>query len=245
VSQSGFSLEEAGKVIRASHSKMSRLEARPCRLQGPRHHRSADPLRSDDEQERDSLRALARQASGQGWWHDYSDILPAGLRHTSASKRQPPRIRRLLRSSSFPACCRQRLTPAAVTVTGSLGRPPGGKNRAPGKAMRMAPSVQLLRGPRAPQLWAVDWTRRCLRRPVGGASVMREQLEHLIECAPMAERDAPGHRRFQAGGHPPAAGGPFSILRFAEADLPDVSILEQLTSAMYLDKRELFDHYLV
>ena len=32
--------------------------------------------------------------------------------------------------------------------------------------------------------------------------------------------------------------GPFSILRFAERDLPDVVYLEQLTSAtLYLDKR--------
>ena len=49
---------------------------------------------------------------------------------------------------------------------------------------------------------------------------------------------------FQRGGHA-AAGGPFSILRFAERDLPDVVYLEQLTSALYLDKREDVDHYLM
>ena len=48
---------------------------------------------------------------------------------------------------------------------------------------------------------------------------------------------------FELGGHA-AAGGPFSILRFAERDLPDVVYLEQLTSALYLDKREDVDHYL-
>jgi Domain of unknown function (DUF5753) len=42
-----------------------------------------------------------------------------------------------------------------------------------------------------------------------------------------------------------AAGGPFTILRFAERDLPDVVYLEQLTSALYLDKREDVDHYRV
>ena len=40
------------------------------------------------------------------------------------------------------------------------------------------------------------------------------------------------------------AGGPFSILRFAEPDLPDVVYLEQLTSALYLDKPETVDSYL-
>ena len=33
-----------------------------------------------------------------------------------------------------------------------------------------------------------------------------------------------------------AAGGPFTILRFPEPDLPDVVYLEQLNSALYLDQ---------
>ena len=33
-------------------------------------------------------------------------------------------------------------------------------------------------------------------------------------------------------------------MRFSEADLPDVVYIEQLTSALYLDKREDVDHYL-
>ena len=47
---------------------------------------------------------------------------------------------------------------------------------------------------------------------------------------------------FQAGGHA-AAGGAFTILRFPEQDLPDVVYVEQLTSALYLDKREDVDEY--
>ena len=69
----------------------------------------------------------------------------------------------------------------------------------------------------------------------------RREFEYLIECAAMPNvtlQVIP----FHAGGHS-AAGGPFSILRFAEADLPDVVYLEQLTSAIYLDKRDTVDHY--
>ncbi len=47
---------------------------------------------------------------------------------------------------------------------------------------------------------------------------------------------------FRAGGHP-AAGGQFTILSFAEADLPDIVYLEQLTSAVYLDKKRDTDNY--
>ncbi len=41
-----------------------------------------------------------------------------------------------------------------------------------------------------------------------------------------------------------ASGGSFTILRFAESDLPDVVYLEQLTSAVYLDKRSDVENYL-
>ena len=44
------------------------------------------------------------------------------------------------------------------------------------------------------------------------------------------------------GGHP-VSGVPFTLLRFAEPDLPDIVYLEQLTGALYLDKRRDVDHY--
>ena len=82
-----------------------------------------------------------------------------------------------------------------------------------------------------------------LRRLTGGAEVMRAQVDHLLEVS--------GRRHvvvqmvpFHLGGHA-GAGGPFSILRFArESEVPDVVYLEQLTSALYLDKRSDVDDYL-
>ena len=47
---------------------------------------------------------------------------------------------------------------------------------------------------------------------------------------------------FLTGGHA-AAGGAFTILRFPLADLPDTVYVEQLTSAIYLDKRDDLDRY--
>ena len=41
-----------------------------------------------------------------------------------------------------------------------------------------------------------------------------------------------------------AAGGSFTLLRFAEPELPDFVYIEQLTSALYLDNRQDIDHYL-
>lgn len=99
---------------------------------------------------------------------------------------------------------------------------------------------ELLRRSEPPHLWVVV-DEAALRRPIGGPEVMRGQLTALIEATKSP------HVRLQvvpftAGGHA-AAGGAFSILRFGDQDLPDIVYIEQLTSAIYLDKREDLDHY--
>jgi hypothetical protein len=83
------------------------------------------------------------------------------------------------------------------------------------------------------RLWAViDET--ALRRPVGGTAVMKAQIAHLIEAS------RPSHVNVQvlplsAGGHA-AGGGGVTMLRFGEAELPDVVYMEQLLTAVYLSK---------
>jgi hypothetical protein len=99
----------------------------------------------------------------------------------------------------------------------------------------------MLTGREPPQVWSVV-DEGALRRPVGGRAVMRAQLNRLIEVAELRHVTVQvvpfGH-----GGHA-AAGGSFTVLRFGEADVPDVVYIEQLTSALYLDKREDVDHYM-
>src|SRR5580692_7000548 len=89
---------------------------------------------------------------------------------------------------------------------------------------------------------AVSEDEIALRRPVGGREVARRQLQHLIR---MAEHPVVTVQilPFTAGPHS-AMGGPFTILRFAEPDLHDVVYIEQLTSALYLDKPSEVDSYL-
>jgi Domain of unknown function (DUF5753) len=81
-----------------------------------------------------------------------------------------------------------------------------------------------------------------MRRPVGGREVMRGQLERLIEATKLPNvtlQVLP----FGAGAHP-AMQGSFSILRFADRELPDLVYLEHLTNAVYLDKRDEVERYL-
>ena len=91
-----------------------------------------------------------------------------------------------------------------------------------------------------PTLWAVI-DEAALRRPIGGERIMRGQIEHLIRIAELPNVTVQ-LLPYSVGGHA-AAGGPFTIVRFPESDLPDVVYLEQLTSALYLDKRNDLDQY--
>lgn len=81
-----------------------------------------------------------------------------------------------------------------------------------------------------------------LRRPLGNREIVHAQLHHLIE---MAQRPNITLQvvPFDIGGHA-ATVGPFAILRFSRSDLPDIVYLEQLNSALYLDKKRDTADYL-
>jgi transcriptional regulator with XRE-family HTH domain len=232
-----ITLEDAGRVIRASHSKISRLETGRV---GFKDRDISDLLTLygvTDEEERDALRALAQRANAPGWWHDYSDVLPSwfeayvGLEEVATQVRayEVQFVPGLLQSEDYAR---------AVTLLGHDAAPPREIERR--VRLRMA-RQKVLDKPDPPNVWAVV-DEAVLRRPVGSPAVMQGQLKHLIELAQLPYVTIQV-MPFQAGGHS-AAGGAFSILRFAEPDLPDVVYHEQLTSALYQDKPEVLDSYL-
>jgi hypothetical protein len=232
-----ITLEDAGHVIRASGSKMSRLETGRV---GFKDRDISDLLTLygvEDEQQRAALRDLARDASAQGWWHDYSDILPNWFEAYVGLEEAATGIR-AYEIQFVPGLLQTEDYARAVTLLGHGNAPADEIERR--VSLRMA-RQGLLTGPQPPHLWVV-LDEAVLRRSVGRPGVMRGQLKHLLEATEWPNvtiQIVP----FLAGGHA-AAGGPFSILRFAEFDLPDVVYLEQLTSALYLDKRDTVEHYL-
>ena len=228
--------EEAGEAIRASHSKISRMELGRV---GFRRRDVADLLRLygvTDQREQESMLSLADRANTPGWWHSYSDILPNWFETYIGLEEAASRIREY-EVQFVPGLLQTEDYARAVTLLGHPTAPGHEIERRVGLRMRRQ---SLLDADDPPHLWAVV-DEAVLRRPLGGVHVMRRQLKHLLE---MTERPDVTLQMvpFKLGGHA-AAGGPFSILRFAEPDLPDVVYLEQLTSALYLDKREDIDHY--
>jgi hypothetical protein len=229
--------DEAGYAIRASGSKISRIELGRV---GFKERDVADLLTLygvADPERREALLSLASRANVLGWWHDYADILASWFEVYVGLEEAASRIR-AYEVQFVPGLLQTEDYARAVTL---LGHPNATTEEIDRRVALRMTRQQVLSGEDATHLWAV-MDEAALRRPLGGVEVMRTQLDHLIEMAASPNvtlQIVP----FMRGGHA-AAGGPFSILRFAEPDLPDVVYLEQLTSAVYLDKAEDVDRYL-
>ncbi|GAB3488187.1 helix-turn-helix domain-containing protein [Nocardiopsis coralliicola] len=234
----GISREDAGYEIRASHAKISRLELGQVSF---KERDVADLLTLygvHDTEERASLLALARQANDPGWWHKYSDVLPSWF-EVYVGLEEAASIIRTYELQFVPGLLQTEEYARAVIMLGHGDAPTQEIERR--VALRMKRQRRLTEQG-APKVWAVV-DEAALHRPLGGNGAMRRQLEHLIEMSTLPNvtlQIVP----FAKGGHA-AAGGPFSILRFTGADLPDVVYLEQLSSAVYFDKPEETDSYMV
>jgi transcriptional regulator with XRE-family HTH domain len=225
----GISPRDAGDAIRASASKISRMELGRVGFK----ERDVDDLLTlygvTSADERESLMELAERANRPGWWHRYGDILPSwfevyiGLEEAASTLRvhETRCVPELLQTEDYARAALE------------LGRP-----MAPGDEIERRVSVlmrrqRILTRPDPPQLWVVV-DEAALRRVVGGQETMRAQIAALLKAASAPDitvQVMPPPRSAIA-----ALAGSFSLLRFAEPSLPDVVYTEQLTSALYLDK---------
>jgi transcriptional regulator with XRE-family HTH domain len=234
--RAGFTTEQAAEAIRASHSKISRMEHGRVSF---KERDIADLLTLygvASLTERQGLLALAREANTPGWWAGYSDILPNWLEPYFGLEAAASFIR-TYELQFVPGLLQTEEYARAVIRLGNAVSEDEVIRRTEARINRGL----LLDREEPPRKWAVI-DEAALRRPIGGRDVMRDQVRHLIK---MADHPAVTLQvlPFTAGGHR-ALGGPFTILRFAEPDLRDVVYIEQLTSALYLDKPTEVDSYL-
>jgi hypothetical protein len=235
-SDKGISREAAGHSIRGSHAKISRLELGRVSF---KERDVADLLTLygvTDPDARTPLLTLAQHANTPGWWHKYHDLLPnwfenyVGLEEAATAIRsyEVQFIPGLLQTCDYAR---------AVIMLAHGDAPDEELDRRIKLRLRRQ---QRLTEPNAPSLWVV-MDEATLRRPLGGKEAMRRQVEHLLQVTELPNvtiQIVP----FDRGGHA-AAGGPFTILRFDEAELSDVVYMEQLDSALYLHKREETQRY--
>ncbi|MEV4744600.1 helix-turn-helix transcriptional regulator [Streptomyces sp. NPDC049555] len=227
----GITREAAGYSIRASESKISRMELGRVSFKA----RDVEDLLTlygvGDPAEREALLGLAREANVAGWWHSYSDVLPGwfqtyvGLEGAASeiSIYEVQFVHGLLQTEGYAH---------AVVVRGQPGADAAETERR--VSLRME-RQKLLFSERAPRFHAV-LDEAALHRPYGDETVMRNQLQHLIDISEQPNVTLQV-MPFAHGGHAGESGA-FTLLRFPESDLVDLVYLEQLTSALYLDKAE-------
>jgi transcriptional regulator with XRE-family HTH domain len=235
--EKGITRDEAANVIRATAWKIHRLENGQV---GFKDRDLVDLLRLygiTNQQEIDSLLERAREANSPGWWFHYGDVVPPWFR-TYMDLESAASLIRTYQGQLVPGLL-QTADYARATIAGMLlpRTPEEVERRVTLKLARQ----QILTQPDGPRLWAVV-DEAAVRRPVGGEQVMREQLERLIDAAGMPSivlQILP----VSVGAHPALAGA-FSILRFADLELPDIVYVEHLVNAQYLDKRDDVNPYL-
>jgi transcriptional regulator with XRE-family HTH domain len=231
----GITREEAGYAIRASGSKISRMELGRVSFK-ERDVTDLLKLYGVDEDETATLVALAIQANSPGWWHKYGDVLPDWFQVYVGLEEAASLIR--LYEVQFVPGLLQTADYARAVVR--LGQPGAAPEEIESRISLRMGRQELLTKPGGPRLWAIV-DEAALRRPIGGREVMRAQLEQLI-LATEEPQVTLQVMPFRSGGHAAEAGA-FTIMRFPEPDLPDVVYLEQLTSALYLDKRDDVEKY--
>jgi transcriptional regulator with XRE-family HTH domain len=231
--RSGISAKQAAAAIRASESKISRIEL------GRNAIREIDVLHlltlyGVGPEDRAQLLRLAEQANKPGWWHRYQDILPdwfqvyVGMEEAARSicVYEPQFITGLLQTEEY-----------AAAVIALCDFP--AKDAERHVVLRKERQRRFREGKL--KLWVIlDET--ALRRPVAGVEVQIEQLIYLRKQSSTPELTLQVIP-YGMGGY--AAPGGFSVLHFADRALPDVVYVEHLTSALYLDKQIEVDRYLL
>ncbi|MFF3670316.1 helix-turn-helix domain-containing protein [Microtetraspora malaysiensis] len=232
----GVTRDEAGEVIRGSESKISRMELGRV---GFKERDVADLLTFygvEEPQARSAVMELVERANEPGWWHRFNDVLPAWFQAYVGLEEAAARIR-TYEVQFVPGLLQTKEYARAVITAGAVGAGP--EEIARRVDLRLG-RQRVLDGDGGPMFWAVI-DEAALRRPIGGVEVMRGQLQHLIDLMNQPNITIQ-IMPFSFGGHA-AEGGAFSILRFQDADLPDIVYVEQLASALYLDKRDEVDRY--
>jgi transcriptional regulator with XRE-family HTH domain len=186
--------------------------------------------------QREALLTLARQAKERGWWQAYGAVVPewfrvyVGLEAEASSIRvyESELVDGLLQTADYYRAFLH-TAPAA-----------GSNDEIERKIEVRLARQERLTGDDPPEYWAV-LNEAVIRRVVGGAEVMREQLDHIAEIAKLPHVTVQV-LPFSAGVHP-AMDGAFRILSFPETTDPDVVYMENQVGSLYLEQEPEIERY--
>jgi transcriptional regulator with XRE-family HTH domain len=234
----GLTIDEVGDKLECSASKISRIETGHVGVT-PRDVRDMLELYPVDDDQREALVQLARDARKKGWWHAYNEVFTGAFVGLESD-------------ASFLHAFQALLVPGLLQTEGYMRaiiraiRPDHTDEVIERRVTARLTRQKLLTDPQPPEYWAII-DEAVLSRMVGGPEVMRGQLMRLVEVGSLPHvtlQVIP----FGAGAH---AGmeGPFMILGFPEPADPDVVYVENTLSGSYLEEPPevyrytlMFDH---
>jgi transcriptional regulator with XRE-family HTH domain len=184
-----------------------------------------------DREQREALVQLAKDARQHGWWYSYRDVLASRYEMYIGLESEASTIRNF-QLAVIPGLVQ---TPDYARA---LVR--GGRFELDADAVDRLVEVrltrqQLLTKPDRPRFWVI-LDEAAIRRTIGGAEVMRAQLDYLNEVAGQSKTTVQVVP-YGAGAHPGTTGS-FVVLGFPAPADPDVVYLETIGGNLYVDKPE-------
>ncbi|MFG2602068.1 helix-turn-helix domain-containing protein [Streptomyces sp. NPDC048514] len=232
--RAGLTSGEAAHLVGWHQSKVSRIETGASGVKPADLRLLLDAYEVRDRHLRDLLLMLAGSEDTGGhnrWWHAYRGVLPPTYRDYISLESQASAMR-TVETTVVPGLLQTAEYARAVTraAVNDLA-----EDRLDVLVEVRLARQDVLRSQQPLRLCAV-LDEAVLRREVGGPEVMARQLERLCEAARLPQvrlQILP----FRAGAHVGLT-GPFVIFSFPSTSDLDVVVLDQLTSSLYLERKE-------
>jgi transcriptional regulator with XRE-family HTH domain len=232
----GMTAEQVADRLLVSQSKISRLENGRRSISQRDVRDLCNVYEVEDQRIVDSLMQMAKDSRQQGWWHAFGDVpysVYIGLETDAESLRvyEPQIVTGLLQTRTY----------AEAMIQGALPEtPPTEIDKRVEVRIRRQERITTDKNPL--RLWTV-LDEAALRRVVGSRSVMREQLEHLVEMGQLPHVTVQV-LPFDVGAHP-GINGQYAILEFVDAADSSVVYIEGVTSDLYLEKAHDVQKYTI
>ncbi|MEU6279219.1 helix-turn-helix transcriptional regulator [Streptomyces sp. NPDC047028] len=235
----GLTSGDAARLVGWHQSKVSRIETGASGVKPADVRLLLDTYGVDDGQLRELLLGLAgseHASARHRWWHAYRGILPPAYRDFISLESQASGMR-TLETTVVPGLLQTPEYARAVTRSAVEGLD---EERLDALVEVRLARQDVLRSDPPLRLSAV-LDEAVLRREVGGPEVMARQLRRLAEAARLPQvrlQVLP----FATGAHVGLT-GPFVIFSFPSTSDLDVVVLDQLTSSLYLERKEDLQAY--
>ncbi|WP_165956044.1 helix-turn-helix domain-containing protein [Streptomyces hainanensis] len=231
----GLALKDVAEPIRGSAAKVSRLE----RGVSPPKERDVEDLIAFfkiPEGPAQEIRTLLRQAQESPWWDEFRDVMPGYLRRLIGLEGSALGIY-TYENHVVPGLLQTANYARAVIRTALPGKSAADIER---RVTLRLTRQGLLSSPQRPVVMAL-LDESILHRPVGGAEVMCEQLEHLLQVSQLPRV----HVRvvgFEKGAcRVPCY--PITRLHFGDGGPTQVVYVELLGKATYVTSAAEFERY--